>query len=134
MWPDRAFDRISRACNTQSGTVIATPVRPPTRTEAQADYTVRSGGRISAFKLCNKANWDIWKADISSRTLTPTVDQWSVIASMHERLVREGIEASKSSQQKSKHEPLRSMIQGLAGASKTMVTTLLVEYFESVLG
>lgn len=68
------------------------------------------------------------------RTLTPTVDQWSVIAKMHERLVDEKTEASKSSQQKSKEEPLRSMIQRLPGAGKTMAITLLVEYFESVPG
>ena len=46
----------------------------------------------------------------------------------------EKTEASKSSQQKSKREPLRSMIQGLPGAGNTMVITLLAEYFESVLG
>ena len=46
----------------------------------------------------------------------------------------EKTEAAKSQQQKSKHEPLREMIQGLPGAGKTMVITLLVEFFESVLG
>ena len=46
----------------------------------------------------------------------------------------EKTEAAKSEQQKSKHEPLREMIQGLPGAGKTMVITLSVEFFEPVLG
>ena len=40
----------------------------------------------------------------------------------------------KSRQRTTKTEPLREMIQGLPGAGKTMVITLLIEFFVVVLG
>ena len=52
MWTDTPMERRSLRCNTQSGTVIATPVGSPTRTEAQAENNGRLGGHVSAYKFC----------------------------------------------------------------------------------
>ena len=89
---------------------------------------------FSIFKFCHKDKWETWKAVVYCRTLVPTDDQCDVVAKMHERLLMEKAEDSKGTQRKSKKEPLRSMIQGLPGAEKTMVITLLVKYFETILG
>ena len=119
--------RSLHPCNTESGAVLATPFGPATLTEVQAENTGRNGGCISTFKFCRKDRWDVWKVAVFNRTLIPTDGQWNVIAKMQERLFEDKVEDSKSSQRKSKTEPLQSMIQGLPGAGKTMVITFLVD-------
>jgi hypothetical protein len=91
-------------------------------------------GAVSLYAKLQPARWQCWKKAVFSRPLVPTVDQWIVIESVHERLVHEKTEGLKDRQKTTKTEPLREMIQGLPGAGKTMVITLLIEFFVVVLG
>ena len=63
-----------------------------------------------------------------SSTLVPTVANVTSWQRCTSDSLRNKNEDTKGTQRKSKKEPLRSMIQGLPGAGKTMVITLLVEY------
>ena len=89
---------------------------------------------MSLYEVYNTAGWQRWKKEVFSRPLVPTDDQWIVIESVHGRLVHEKTEWLKDRQRTTKTEPLREMIQGLPGAGKTMVITLLIEFFVVVLG
>ena len=98
--------RSIHPCNTESGSVLATPFGPARLTDAKAENTERKGGCISTFKLCRKDKWDFWKMAVSKRALIPTEDQWDVIAKTHERLLEEKAEDTIASQRNSKTDSI----------------------------
>ena len=101
MWADPVQSDQHTGTDTSRGNVHATPCareRPSLPKTSSADRngqaafattTTGAVGAVSLYEFCDAPRWLRWKKEVFSRPLVPTDDQWSVIESVHERLVHE---------------------------------------------